>query len=110
MLASVSHAVDARVRYHVEKDGSLVIDNVREAEGVWRYPDLTAHVEYVLELIEATVTRDLPQELKTLAQLHRTAAAIREIVDLPDPKLSLLLTLLVQNRGKLSAQALGVVC
>ena len=45
--------------------------------------------EYVLELIATTVTRDLPDELQTLVQIDQAATAIKEIVDLPDPKLSL---------------------
>jgi hypothetical protein len=102
VLETVSQAVNARVRYHLEKDGSLVLENAREAEGVWRYPDLTPHVEYVLELIETTVTRDLPEELQTLVQIDRAATTIKEIVDLPETKLNLLLALLVNNRGRLS--------
>ena len=96
--------MNARVRYHLGKDGTLVVENAHEAEGVWRYPDLTPHVEYVLELIATTVTRDLPDELQTLVRIDQAAAAIKEIVDLPDPKLSLLLTLLLQNRGHLSGR------
>jgi hypothetical protein len=102
VLETVSQAVNARIRYHLEKDGTLVLENNREAEGVWRYPDLTPHIEYVLDLIEATVTHDLPEELLTLVQIDRAVAAIKEIVDLPETKLNLLLSLLVGNRGQLS--------
>jgi Fic family protein len=102
VLETVSRPVNVRVRYHLEKDGALVLENAREAEGVWRYLDLTPHVEYVLELIEATVTRDLPLELQTLVQLDRAVTSIKEIVDLPETKLNLLLSLLVGNRGQLS--------
>lgn len=104
VLETVSQAVNSRVRYHLEKDGTLVLENSREAEGVWRYPDLTPHVEYVLELLETTVTRDLPEELQTLVQIDRAAAAIKEVVDLPETKLNLLLSLLAGNRGQLSTR------
>jgi hypothetical protein len=33
VLETVSHAVNARVRYYLEKDASLVLENAREAEG-----------------------------------------------------------------------------
>jgi hypothetical protein len=102
VLETVSRGVEARVRYHLEKDGDLVIENRREAEGVWRYPDLTPHVEYVLELIETTVTHDLPEELQTLDQIDRAAVAIKQVVDLPAKKLNLLLAVLIGNRGRLS--------
>lgn len=102
VLETVSDAVGRRVRYRFEKNQTLVIENARESEGVWRYPDLTPHVEYVLELIEATVTRDLPEELQTLSRIDQLTAAIKDIIDMPDQKLSLLLTLLLQNQGRLS--------
>jgi hypothetical protein len=102
VLETVSHAVNARVQYRVDPDQNLLIENEREAQGVWRYPDFTPHVEYILDLLEATVTRDLPNELQTLNRIDQLTGAIREIVDLPDPKLSLLLALLLQGRGRLS--------
>ncbi len=102
VLETLSSAVGRRVRYRLEKDGTLTLENAREAEGVWRYPDLTTHVEYVLDLIETTVTRDLPEELQMLVRLDAVAAAIKDIVDLPVAKMNLLLALLLQNRGKLS--------
>lgn len=103
VLETVSNAVNARVRYRVDTNQNVVIENEREAEGVWRYPDLTPHVEYVLDLIEATVTRDLPDELQMLNRIDRLTRLVKSIVDLPDPKLSLLLSLLLQNRGYLSS-------
>lgn len=102
VLETVSAVVTARVRHRLEKNGTLTIDNAREAEGIWRYPDLTPHVEYVLDLIATTVTRDLPEELQTLGKLDEAARAMKEIVDLPAPKMNVLLSLLLQNRGKLS--------
>lgn len=102
VLETVSNAVSGRVQYHLERDGTVVLQNAREAEGVWRFPDLTPHVEYVLDLIETTVTRDLPNELDMLVKIDRAATAIKEIVDLPNQKLNLLLTLLLQNHGILS--------
>jgi hypothetical protein len=103
-LETVSQAVNARVRYHIEKDGKLILKNSREAEGVWRYPDYTPQVEYVLDLIEATVTRDLPEELAALGKIDQAVRAIKEVVDMPETKLNLLLSLLVGNRGKLSVR------
>lgn len=102
VLETVSQAVTARVKYRFDAEQNLMIENEREAQGVWRFPDLTAHVEYILDLLEATVTRDLPNELQTLNRIDQLTQAIREIVDLPDMKRSLLLSLLLQNRGRLS--------
>jgi hypothetical protein len=104
VLETLSRAVEARVRYNVDESQDLVIQNPQEAQGVWRYPDLTPHVEYILDLIAATVTTDLPDELQTLSRIDQLTQAIRGVVDLPDPKLSLLLALLLQNGGKLASR------
>jgi hypothetical protein len=102
VLESFSKTVVARVRYHLDRVGSMTLENARDSEGVWRYPDLTAHVEYVLELIEATVTRDLPDELAMLGKLDRLASRIKAVVDMPSAKLNLMLALLGENNGRLS--------
>lgn len=103
VLESVSRVVNQRVRYRLERGNKLVIENAREAEGVWRYLDLTSQVEYVLDLIEATVLRDLPDELNALERIDHLTSEIKRVVDLPTRKLNLLLELLRENGGKLSA-------
>jgi hypothetical protein len=80
-----------------------VLEEWRAAEGAWRYPDFTPHVEYVLEVIEAVVTHDLPEELDLLQRADDAVAGIKRIVDLPDRKMNLLLSLLMQNQGRLSS-------
>jgi hypothetical protein len=102
VLETISKVVNQRVRYHLESDGKLILDESRSAEGIWRYPDLTPHVEYVLDVIETVVTKDLPEELDTLHKVDGAVVGIKKIVDMPDQKMSLLLSLLMQNQGRLS--------
>jgi Fic family protein len=104
ILETVSNIVNRRVRFHLTRDRNLVIENAAEADNVWRYPDYTSHVEYVLDLIETTVRHDLPHELDILEKIDRVTTAIKEEVDLPDRKLASLLSLLRSNGGKLSAR------
>jgi len=102
VLETVSKTVGQRVQYRLDGEGKLIIEESRNAEAIWRYPDLTPHVEYVLSVIETVVTKDLPEELETLQKVDSTVKAIKRIVDLPDQKMSLLLSLLLQNQGRLS--------
>ncbi len=102
-LEAFSKTVLLRVNYELDSAGSLTITNAHAASGVWRYPDYTAQVEYVLKMIETTVTIDLPKELGVLLQLDDARRAIKSIVDLPNRKMNLLLNLLYQNRGRLAA-------
>ncbi|MCF7686873.1 MAG: Fic family protein [Cephaloticoccus sp.] len=101
-LESFSQTVLKRVDYDLDTRGRMVIKNVGRASGVWRYPDLTVHAEYTLDLIERAVRHDLPNELDVLQRFDVASQAISEVVDLPNRKLQLLLRLLHQNHGKLS--------
>ncbi len=104
VLESVSRIVNQRVRYRLERDQTLIVENPEDAAPAWRYLDLTAHVEYVLDLIEVTVRRDLPDELSILEQIDRLTSAVKNVVDLPSRKLGILLSHLRENRGRLSAR------
>lgn len=102
ILEGFSHTVLGRVRYDLNPRGHLTIQNPTEASGVWRYPDLTAHAEYVLDLIERAVRHDLPAELDVLQRFDVASQAISAVVDLPNRKRQLMLRLLHQNKGRLS--------
>lgn len=101
-LESFSQTVLGRVQYDLDERGELTIKNPDEAAAVWRYPDFTAHAEYVLYLIERAVRHDLPSELDVLQRFDVAGQAISEVVDLPNRKHQLMLRLLHHNRGKLS--------
>ena len=102
VLEGFSNTVLGRVQYEREGRGHLTITNPNDSEGVWRFPDLTAHAEYVLTLIEQAVRHDLPTELDVLQRFDSATRAISEVVDLPNRKQQLILKLLHQNGGRLS--------
>lgn len=101
-LEVFSKTVLGRVQYELDAKGRLTIKNAEQAGGVWRYPDFTAHAEYVIDLIERAVRHDLPTELDVLQRFDVAGRAIAEVVDLPNRKRQLMLRLLHQNHGKLS--------
>lgn len=101
-LEGFSSTVIGRVNYEVDGRGRLTITNPHEVEGVWRFPDLTAHAEYVLTLIEQAVRHDLPTELDVLERFDVASRSVAEVVDLPNRKQQLILRLLHQNGGQLS--------
>lgn len=70
---------------------------------LYRYYDATAIVEYLYQRVADTVRTDLKEELDFLAVFDRALAAVRNIVDMPDRKLSLFVRLCMQNAGRISA-------
>jgi hypothetical protein len=74
---------------------------------LYRYFDATAMAEFVFERLADTVDHDLSEELAFLTVFDRALAAAREIVDMPDRRLSLFVRLVLQNRGTLSRRKRG---
>lgn len=104
VLESFGKVVMQRVEFELDKKGKLIITNPEQAQGIWRYPDYTTHAEYVLNMIETTVVQDLPNELELLQKWDAVREALSGVVDMPNRKLNLLMILLHQNRGELSAK------
>ena len=73
--------------------------------GLWyRYIDMTAQAEALIDFVQRTIEYELVEELDFLANYDGTKQAIQEIVDMPDRLLDLFLRLCLQNNGRLSEE------
>ena len=70
----------------------------------YRYFDATAFAEYLHDRVADTVRQDLREELGFVAVFDSAFGAVREVVDMPDRRASLLIRLCMQNAGRLSKQ------
>jgi len=73
-----------------------------ETSDLYRYFDATTQAEYLYDRVEETVRKDLVEELDFIGRYDRAYKAAREIVDMPNKKLSLLVRLVMQNNGRLA--------
>jgi len=78
------------------------IEVENDTADLYRYFDATPLAEFLYAKIAETVRRDLREELGFVAIYDGALAAVREIVDMPDRRASLLVRLCMQNGGKLS--------
>ncbi len=69
---------------------------------LYRYFDLTAQAEYLYRCIEEAIHRDLREEIGFLAVFDAAMRAVFNIVDMPNRRASLLIKLILQNKGRLS--------
>jgi Fic family protein len=69
---------------------------------LYRYYDATPLVEFLYQKVEETVHKDLKEELEFVAVFDAAYASVREIVDMPNRKASLFISLCLQNNGNLS--------
>lgn len=101
-LEAFSRPLRAVVRIAMDNDEQLTVTNLDEAEGSYRYPDLTAQAAYLLHAVEQTISTELVSEILFIRGYDQAKIAIRGVVDMPNARLDLMIKLLHQNLGTLS--------
>ena len=100
VLDTVSRLVNSGVEYTLDDANRMTVLN--STVDLYRYPDLTRHSEFLYECIAETLEKDWPEELNFLKQFDGASLDVREVVELPDNRLRLLVRLLLQNHGRLA--------
>ncbi len=80
----------------------LTVNNPDDVEAAYRYPDLTLQAEFLAHALRASVEDDLLEEVDFLRKYDAALALVRQVVDMPDKRLALLIRLLHENNGRLS--------
>ena len=81
------------------------VDVLNDTGDYYRYPDLTAHAEFLYRCVEHTVRIDLPYEVRFLAAFDKFTERVQEIADMPTHTIELLYHFLHQGEGSLSKRA-----
>ncbi len=100
VLEEFSSSVLPFIDYDLNSDGTMNVSN--DTIKLYQYWDATAFAEYLYECIRETIQKDLNEELGFLAMFDKAMKATKEIVDMPNQKASLLVRMILQNKGKLS--------
>ncbi|MCQ9157066.1 hypothetical protein [Acidomonas methanolica] len=85
--------------------GEITVED--DTAHLYRYFDATPLVEFLYAKIAETVHKDLREELGFVAVYDGALTAVRETVDMPDRRASLLVRLCLQNGGRLSKAKRG---
>ena len=100
-LEAYSKTVEAMVTYEMKGQDEMTVTNFDEAGWVWRYPDLTPQVEYLGRVLRRSVEM-VAEEMAYLAQYDVLEKTARAIIDMPDRRLTELLSQIHSNGGRLS--------
>ena len=71
---------------------------------LYRYVDVTPFAEYLYKCVAETIRTDLKSEMSFLVSFDAAMARVADIVDIPNQRASLLIRLIRQNNGSLSAR------
>lgn len=86
--------------YDLDPRGELEVK--QETVSFYRYIDFTWIAEYLFGCIEQTIEDDFKKELEYLFQYDRAKKEIRNVVDMPDRNIDLIIRFIYQNNGILS--------
>jgi hypothetical protein len=100
VLERFSGSIMPFIRYDLEPEHGMTVQN--DTARLYRYFDATSQAEYLYRCIEETVHRDLRDEIGFIAVFDAALRATLNIVDMPNRRASLLVKLILQNKGKLS--------
>jgi hypothetical protein len=102
ILDTISRYVRSKVQFTLDDQNQMTVTG--DTIDLYRYPDLTPHAEFLYECIAETVEKDWPEELRFLLSFDAAFRAVQSVVDMPDSRIRLLVRLLMQNHGQLSAK------
>jgi hypothetical protein len=100
-LEAFSRRVMSLVEYDLDADGVLAVRN--ETANLYRYFDATSVVEQLYAWIEETLRTEFREELEFVVRFRDAKQVVRAIVDMPDQKLNLFVSLCFQHHGTLGA-------
>ena len=103
VLEAASHQLLAMINWESTEEGNVHVHN--ETADLYRYIDVTPHVEYLYRCVKNTLEHDLPRETAFLRFYDRFVERVQAIVDMPGVTQNLLFRFLRQNEGRLSRRA-----
>jgi hypothetical protein len=100
VLEVFSGSIMQFIHYDLDLERGMTVQN--DTANLYRYFDATAQTEYLYRYIEEAIHRDLRDEIGFLAVFDAALRATLNIVDMPNRRASLLVRLILQNKGTLS--------
>jgi hypothetical protein len=74
-----------------------------DAHFAWAYPDLTAQVEYLGDVIQDTIEHEMRQEARLLLDWHQARERVKEIWEAPDWDIDRVIRSIQENGGRVSS-------
>jgi Fic family protein len=99
-LNAFSGKIAPFVEYRMDDAQGMTVLN--ETRVLYPYFDATAQAEYLYQCVAETIEKDLREEIDFIEKYDRAFDETKEIVDMPDRRASLLVRLIMQNKGKLT--------
>ena len=78
------------------------VEILNDTSDLYSFFNATKSCEFIYEAVKKTIKETLPSELNYLNAFDKASCAINEIVTMPNNMIKMLITFILQNKGKLS--------
>lgn len=99
-LSAFSARIAPFIEYQMGDTQRMTVLN--DTKNLYQYFDATAQAEYLYECVAETIEKDLKEEIGFIQKYDHALDETKEIVDMPDKRASLLVRLIMQNKGRLA--------
>jgi Fic family protein len=100
VLDAFSRPIMPAIDWDFVEENAIVVRN--ETRDLYRFFDATEQAEYLYSQVAEAIRVDFKEELEFLDVFDSAFTAVRQIVEIPDRRASLLVRLCLQNGGKLA--------
>lgn len=87
-------------------DSNLSFKQTKIAQPIWRFIDLTPHVQYLSKIIHQVIKHDMHEESRYLKQHDYARVAIKEVLEMPNDYADRIIRSLLNNKGDQSNKLL----
>jgi len=92
----------SRQRYEDGIESNMQFVGYEEAMPAWRYPDLTAHAEYLGQIIDQTIRQEMRAEASVLREWTEARRMVKDVIDGPDADIDRIIRSVRDNKGAVS--------
>ena len=94
----------ANRKYPDGSTSNFEFDAYEQATPTWRYPDLTDHVLYVRDIVDATIRIEMPKEARQLRAFRGARSLVNQVIEGPDQDLDRIIRSVRQNNWSISGK------
>lgn len=102
VLESISRPIMAMLEWELDHDNDNRAIIYNDIDYMYRYPDYTAHVIFTYDMMNTAIATDLLGEICLLLAFDVVKKAINELSDIPNNKLDIIVSIIIQGGGRVS--------
>lgn len=100
--AHAHHFAESPTRYPDGITSNFVFEGADVARHAWRFPNLSAHVDYTADILQRTIVQDMRDESRYLRSHGQARSAVKAVVEMPDAQIDRVIRSIQNHQGVLS--------